>query len=86
MPPPRGPRPGDLVHKEDAGQLPLYDSSQALGKMSLHPSQWAPNGTLLTVLCVLHGEAGHERVLVLYGEGKTGWCWGGYLARVEGEA
>lgn len=82
MPPPRCPRPGDLVRKEDGGQLPLYDDPAQLGKMSLSPTSWAPWGSILTVLAVCHGEAGHERVLVLHGEGRTGWCWGGYLACV----
>jgi hypothetical protein len=72
--------PGMLVRQSDRDlhDLPLFDDPRMTGKMSARPIRWAPKNTLLLVLAVL-GEGNHVRALVLYGEGHTGWCWGGYL-------
>lgn len=85
-PPPPGIRPGDCAHAVGEVPLPLYNDAAMTGRMSASPQRWASAGSLCLVLAVVHGTGGHERVLVLSSDGQHGWCWGGHLVQVEGDA
>lgn len=77
-PPPSFLTPGALARRSGT-LLPLFDDPRMAVRTSAQSTRWAPKDALLLVLAVVHGEGGHEHAMVLYGEGHTGWCWGGYL-------
>ena len=76
-------RPGDWASREAAIGVPLYDSPDKVFLETAPNVAWLSPDHPVLVLAVTHGHGGHERALVLFGQGRTAWCWGGYLTQQE---